>query len=162
MTRLAIITLLAAAALFPASSFLLPAMPLSTAGRLAARSNSETRAAPAPHLVRQRRNALAPARMSLEGGEKASKKQIFSAVIALLSSFFLLNVLETAVNEKLNLWPELKTQWNYSGSNDAICKEMAAKGESSELCSDANRVAAQAKLAQKQAYYNAQQQQKQQ
>ena len=100
--------------------------------------------------------------MSLEGGEKASKKQIFSAVIALLSSFFLLNVLETAVNEKLNLWPELKTQWNYSGSNDAICKEMAAKGESSELCSDANRAAAQAKLAQKQAYYNAQQQQKQQ
>ena len=86
MTRLAIITLLAAAALCPASSFLLSAMPLSTAGRLAARSNSETRAAPAPHLVRQRRNALAPAKMSLEGGEKASKKQIFSAVIALLSS----------------------------------------------------------------------------
>ena len=55
-------------------------------------------------------------------------------------------------NDQFNFWPELKTEWNYSGSNDAICREMESKGESSQLCSEENRIAAQQKLVQKKAY----------
>ena len=121
-------------------------------GPTSKQSSLSTAVVSPPPLYNNRRTGTTTAMSSADGGAKGSKKQIFSVVVSGLCLFFLANVAESYLNDKYNFWPELKTEWNYSGSNDEICRQMAAKGESSELCSDSNRAAAQAKLAQKQAY----------
>ena len=98
--------------------------------------------------IRERKNGLLPGEerkpdnaikkfiksTTREGGSGGS-----NAGFALLSLFFIANVAETFLNAKYNLWPDLKTEWNYSGTNEAICAEYKAKkGTGGAGCSELN------------------------
>lgn len=54
--------------------------------------------------------------------------------------FFLANVLESFLNAQFNLFPQWKSEWNYSGNNDKICAELKAQDPDKEyaLCTDFN------------------------
>mmetsp|Transcript_33867 Transcript_33867/g.58111 ORF Transcript_33867/g.58111 Transcript_33867/m.58111 type:complete len:166 (-) Transcript_33867:629-1126(-) len=126
-------------------------------------------AAPPMGLCQQHRNSIgvrAPGctrlarRARISDVSMLSKKEIWSYVIAAGSAFFILNVAESAINDQFNLWPELKGEWNYSGSNDAICAKMEIEEpelfKTTKLCTAENRAAAAEKLALKQKYYESQ------
>jgi len=55
-----------------------------------------------------------------------------------VTTFLMLNILETFLNAQFNLFPQFKREWNYSGNNDALCRELEAKGEYSKVCDSWN------------------------
>lgn len=74
--------------------------------------------------------------------EEDREKNSFAQGIgfAIFGGFFVLLELETLLNGQTKgaLFPDLYTEWNYSGTNDAICAKEKAQGIDSAVCSEWN------------------------